>query len=165
MLDSSQLEFVGASYTFLAPYPTTDMLPVMSVAPSKVAPVPADFLDIQYSPALLLDGRFHISIVADAAFSEFCEIGFNAYFHEMASYELASNRVVFTNRFYCWDDVKSEVVREVIIDGDKYGERLPVRVSFTLGWLSALALTDLVLAQAGLELLVKLVASLRGAVC
>lgn len=137
------------------------MLDVRSTASSFVALVPApvvkpsDFLTLSYAPALLLDVRFPIVVIADAVFSDACEVGFDAYFDEMMSGSTFEDSYL-EDHFYTWDEVERVLCENM---SSAYGDSLPWRAGFCLGWLSALALTDRPLALRGAELLCLLVAS------
>ncbi len=113
----------------------------------------ADFVDLPYSPALLLDSKFDVSITDDAEFREACEDGFKAYFEGM--YEMDDEGDgVFVACCYTWAEVVEQVADSVLSEGCP-GRLLPCaeRAGFALGWLSALALTDPSMAMRALSVL------------
>jgi hypothetical protein len=133
---------------------------VLSVSPT-MRPSVLTFVEIPYTPSLLLGVQLPIAVVADHAFSEACEIGFNNYFEEMYQCSL-SGECSFVERFYTWVDVEREMREQVITFHEKYGERLSWCAGFALGWLSALALVDRPLALQGVTFMSALVARLQG---
>ena len=126
---------------------------------TRVSPLTAaDFVDMSYSPALLLDSKFDVSITDDSEFREACEDGFKAYFEGM--YEMdEEDDDVFVERCYTWAEVIESVVDNALSEGEP-GRLLPCveRAGFALGWLSALALTDRSMARRALTVLEALLA-------
>ena len=114
---------------------------------SSVAPLTlADYADMPYSPAFLLDSKFDASLTDNPAFRRACEFGFVTYFDEM--YEAnEQGDDVFVERCYGWTEVVKIVVDEVLFN-ERSGSVLSraERAGVLLGWLSALALTDRALA-------------------
>ena len=128
-------------------------LPVVSFPPSA-------YVDIPYSPALLLDARFDASIVDSERFRDGCVSGFDTYFDELYV-RVAGQEYAFVDRVSTWDEVEKMVV-EWFLEEDEEGDvSLRWNAGFMLGWLSALALTDRVLALRGLDMLQVLVSYRR----
>jgi hypothetical protein len=123
-----------------------------SGVPVTVAAKPSDVVDLPYSPALLFNVHFPIVVVADEAFSTACRIGFDMYFEDMFHGKLLE-ALQFEDHFYTWEEVE-RIVRDLLSPAS--GERLVWRVGMCLGWLSALALTDRLVAERGVELLCSL---------
>ena len=118
---------------------------------------PIDCVEIAYSPSLLLPFPFHVSLSPYADYVAGCETGFDAYFECMYQRDPQNQGLlVFVNRFYSWGEVSQKMISWVT------DEEAPLEWSagFSLGFLSALALTDRPLALAGLNLLSQLVSSL-----
>ncbi len=118
----------------------------------------ADFIDVPYSPALLLDSKFDVSITDDPEFHEACRDGFTFYFGEMYEWDEEDDDV-FVERCYTWVEVIESVVDNALSEGEP-GRLLPCveRAGFALGWLSALALTDRSMARRALTVLEVLLA-------
>ena len=104
---------------------------------------PADFRDVLYSPALLLDARLGASITDDPGFHSACEWGFNSCVGDMEDDGLSSV-IQYGIRLF---------VRREVLDA---GVPLVDRVGVALGWLSALALAQYHEAQEGLRELMEL---------
>ncbi len=121
---------------------------------TQVSPLTvADFVEMPYSPVLLLDSKFDVLITDDSEFREACEDGFKAYFEGM--YEMDDeDDDVFVERCYTWAEVIESVVDNALSEGEP-GRLLPCveRAGFALGWLSALALTDRPMARRALTVL------------
>jgi hypothetical protein len=133
-----------------------------------VSAAPLDFVDLPYSPALLLDAGFDASITDCLDFRDACQDGFGSYFEEGWEDDGQGNEV-FTNHFNTWHEVRGEIVGAVARRYDaverfheqQLGGVVPLswRAGFALGWLSALALADRALALRGIGLLAWLVPS------
>ena len=137
-------------------------LEAVSVEASRLAP--SDFVDLPYSPALLLDARFGAELTDHQDFAAACGEGFDGYFSEMYHWNEDRSGTVFVDHFFTWDEVREMVVQEVAaycaaycnesVFEQLYGPvSLAWRAGFVLGWLSALALSDRALALRGLALL------------
>lgn len=98
-----------------------------------------DLAGIAYSPALLLDGRFDVTITDDPVFDKACEAGFDAFFESMYQHVEGQDGLVFVEREYTLLAVKNEMLQAMLIDLNS-SNRLAWRAGFLLGWLSALAL-------------------------
>ncbi len=114
----------------------------------------ADFRDVPYSPALLLESRFDASITDDDEFAKGCAWGFDAYFEEMFQWNETRTELVFVQKAYTWAEVVSWLI-EGVLTGDEPASLTSRawRAGFLLGWLSALALTRRPMALLGLEVL------------
>ncbi len=126
---------------------------------TRVSPLTAaDFVDMSYSPALLLDSKFDASITDAPEFREACRDGFTFYFEEMYEWDEQDNEV-FVECRYTWAEVIESVVDNALSEGEP-GRLLPCveRAGFALGWLSALALTDRSMARRALTVLEALLA-------
>lgn len=123
---------------------------------------PADFQDVPYSPALLLPACFDSSITANKhQFREGCEGGFEAYFEDMYTWKNPDDQdegLIFVSQFYTLADVKSFLLKELL--PSVLSASFPYRVGFVLGWLSALALTNSLLAMQGVRIAESLVHNL-----
>ncbi len=150
--------FYQGDYQFVSSCPIQ-----VSSVPPMTRPSVLTFVEMPYTPSLLLEVQLPISVVADSAFSEACEIGFNSYFEDM--YQCSSSgECTFVERLYTWADVEREVREQVVTTHEKYGERLPWCAGSALGWLSALALTDRPLALQGAALVSALIACKQGGI-
>ena len=101
----------------------------------------ADFVDLPYSPALLLESRFDASVTDDPEFRAACESGFNAYFEHM--YELDEEfHERFVEKRYTWVDLVTFVDETAGVSGsrERNGVSFAWGAGFGLGWLSAHAL-------------------------
>lgn len=134
-----------------------ESMPVLTLAPVPRSSTPADFQDLPYSPMLLLSAHFDAALAADPEYQESCEWGFNSYFAEMCHWTPDLSRRTFVDRYYSFVHVKQYLLREVVYDPVRNPIPLACRAGWGLGWLSALALTDRLLALMGLELLQELV--------
>lgn len=126
----------------------------MSVITKAASLTAADFVDLPYSPTLLLDSKFNTSITDDVAFREACQSGYLMYFDDMYDWDVEQGCSVFVAERYTWDEVIERVVDNALPE-DEFGCWLPCaeRVGYTLGWLSALALTERVMAERALLVL------------
>jgi hypothetical protein len=119
----------------------------------------AAFVDVPYSPTLLLESRFDASMTDDGEFRAGCEWGYSAYFEGMFEWNASRTDIVFVEKCYSW----SEVVEFVVATGRCRHEPEPTphnwRAGFCLGWLSALALTNQYEAVMGLTMLTVLLVS------
>ena len=115
----------------------------------------AAFVDLPYSPALLLDSSFSATITDDSEFHTACESAFDAYFEEM--YELDGNKSVFVEKFYSGSDMVIFVLENVLHwkEDDRLAGLSSVAwdAGFALGWLSAHALVDRPASLLALEVL------------
>jgi hypothetical protein len=125
----------------------------------SMAPVPvtvAAFVDMPYSPAVLLESRFDVSMTGDGEFRAGCELGYGTYFEGMFEWNESCTDIVFVEKCYSW----REVVEFVVATGCHRDEPEPTPRSwsagFGLGWLSALALTNRHEAVMGLTVLTAL---------
>lgn len=131
----------------------------------KVSPLTvADFVDLLYSPALLLESRFDASITDDPEFRASCEWGFNAYFELMWEPNALGDDFVFVTKLYTSAEVVASVVRDVWPEKKAMWlvPSLPWRAGYALGWLSALSLIQLREAGEGLAVLTVLVSQIEG---
>ena len=134
-------------------------LEAVSVEASRLAP--SDFVDLPYSPALLLDARFGAELTDHQDFAAACRDGFTFYFEEMYHDGGEEMPDIFEDYFYSWDEVRGRVMMEMVDRSARaqafeqlYGPvSLASLAGFMLGWLSALALSDRALALRGLALL------------
>ena len=126
-----------------------EALPVIGSNCVSSGPLPAvsaaAFVEVPYTPAVLLNARFSAVITDDSAFREACAEGFEMYFFElerdMPSYE--------------WTDMVERVFAAAAPWDMRGVPALPVTWSagFVLGWLSAHALVDHLVALMALEVL------------
>lgn len=110
---------------------------------TSVAPLTlAEYAEMPYCSALLLDSKFDASLTDAPAFHEACEFGFVTYFDEMYEADEQDNDVLVERR-YSWAEVVKIVVDEALCE-EQSGPVLSLayRAGVMLGWLSALALTD-----------------------
>lgn len=136
------------------------MLNMQEVAVSGTGPLlvlsPVDFVDVEYHAGLLLPVPFDGSITEHTEYVNACQYGYEAYFEVMLTGETFETST-FEAHFY----TRTEVVKEVVDNMTKAGwsglDSLAWRAGFLLGWLSALALTDAVLADLGVQVLLRLV--------
>jgi len=137
-----------------APTVTMTPLEIVSGAPVLVAK-PSSFVEVAYTPALLLSVQLDAALTEHADFAQACEDGFYAYFEDL--YVNASDgELVCVERVYTLTKVYAEVCEGVLSFLDRrYGAEMTLAwaVGFMLGWLSALALAQPVEAHAGLVLL------------
>jgi hypothetical protein len=130
---------------------------------------PSLFVDLPYSPVLLLDAHFGADLTDHKDFVTACGEGFEFYFENMYHYGSEDLPEVFEDYFYTWPEVEDVVIENVMLSSP--GEQVYVRMfgpislawraGFVLGWLSALALVDRVLALCGLALLQQKVQTLQ----
>src|SRR5579885_2153137 len=102
----------------------------------------AQWAELPYSPALLLDSRFDASITDDEEFRKACQCGFDGYFDVLSGSD-ASGVFTVVEHDYSWSEVVCFLVEDVMA-ADEAMSRISRawRAGFGLGWLSALALTD-----------------------
>jgi hypothetical protein len=128
---------------------------------SFVAPlVPSQFQHISFSPALLLPVAFDVLVTTEPGYADGCAGGFACYFEDMREWNDVGDDFVFVDRVYTWAEVERIVcddLLETCVPPGVTPAPLPFNVGYTLGWLSALALTDRALALRGLSLLSALV--------
>jgi len=113
----------------------------------------SDFLNVEYTPSLLLMTPITARFVGDPYHHIACENGFCCYFQNMVVVE-CDGREVFENRYYTAGDVDTFLTAIVCEHKDYAGvgsRSLSWRVGVAIGWLSALALTDRNLATYGLH--------------
>lgn len=139
----------------------TDQLPALSPGLSAVADTPirrltpADFSDTPYHPTLLLSLQVDQAITSHKEYQNACKWGYDFYFEGMYEEDEQGNDV-FAEHIYTEPEVATLVMREM--QGDfPLAVPLAIRVGVVLGMLSALALTDLPLAQLGRQMLLHLV--------
>ena len=166
-----------AHHSLLAPYAydmaalpasrrNTDELsmsvPVASVA---VRLTPADFVDLPYSPVLLLPVHFDAALTSDPEYVTACEVGFDAYFEEMLVPGDSLEQASYVSYFYTCSEVLCLIADDLL--GEEESIFSPSSsawcAGFRLGWLSALALTQRDLALFVLAALVVLVDRLHSA--
>ncbi len=122
----------------------------------------AAFVDVPYSPALLLESSFDVSVIHDLDFRSGCEWGYNAYFENMCEWDGAHEELIVVPQHYTWPKIVAFVVETAGAVGcfrDKRGDGFPFawHAGFGLGWLSALALTNRHEAMMGLAMLTALI--------
>ncbi len=135
-------------------------------APDGVRLAPSLFVDLPYTPALLLDAHFGAEITDHRKFAVACQDGFEWYFSAMWQ-PTEDKEEVFVERVYTWAEVEKQVMGDMMRRYDLsevvFGApSLPWRAGFVLGWLSGLALCDRGLALRGLELLKTVVHACQG---
>lgn len=139
-----------------------DRLEALSVIGSgrvSTGPLPAftaaAFVEVSYSPALLLEAYFSAVITDDREFAHACGCGFEAYFEEMYQVNEAGTGSVFVERSY----TLAQVIAFVVENARSHEDPRPIASSvawdagFVLGWLSAHALVDRPVALMALEVL------------
>ncbi len=129
-----------------------------SVSASGARLSPELFVDLPYTPALLLDARFGAEITNDPEFARACADGYDCYFEELYDYAEDGIGEVFVDHVYTWAEIEEAIVDLVIrrydLAEEFYGvASLARRAGLALGWLSGLALSDRGLALRGLSLL------------
>src|SRR5579875_190255 len=87
-------------------------LEAVSVEASRLAP--SDFVDLPYSPVLLLDARFGAELTDHQDFAAACRDGFTFYFSEMYSWDEHVSESVFVDYFFTWDEIREMVMRETV---------------------------------------------------
>jgi hypothetical protein len=123
---------------------------------TKVAPLTlADYAEMPYSPALLLDSKIDASITDDLKFRKGCEDGFEMYFGYRVLDE-AGSCLVEGQESYSWDVVVAFLTNNVL---DEEGGCRPWRIGCLLGWLSAYALFERAMARRALVVLEALLVS------
>ncbi len=137
------------------------MPPLTSVARLRT---PADFQDLPYAPAFILEYHGDALLMATADYEQGCKDGFHGYFDEMFVWNESGTDLVFRNQFYTSAEVIALVVNCIVTD--RYQESRIVipfafSVGYALGWLSALSLTNYPVALYGLELLTVLVTQVQ----
>ena len=118
----------------------------------------AAFVDLPYSPAVLLNSSFSVKLTDDVEFHRACESGFAAYFEEM--YELDGQmQGTFVEKRYEWADLVVFVGETVSSIHLRDWRRVSVAwgAGFGLGWLSAHALVDRPASVMALEVLRSLI--------
>ena len=125
---------------------------------------PSDFVDVDYTPSLLLCTSLTWPFIGDPNHHIACKCGFDAYFEEMYDWNADGTDLVFVDRFYTIGDVVIWLT-ETVCDTVEYPKIADVslswRVGIAVGWLSALALVDAGLAAHGLQFLARLVETER----
>ena len=117
---------------------------------TKVAPLTlADYAEMPYTPAVLLDSKIDASITDDPEFRQGCEDGFGFYFGYRECDESGS-WFVQGRESYSWEVVVAFLTNNLLDEED--GCR-PWRVGHLLGWLSAFALFDRPMAGRALTVL------------
>lgn len=134
-----------------------ESMPVLTLALVSRSAAPADFQDLPYSPTLLLSAHFDAALTADPEYQEGCECGFDYYFAEMRHWLPQLAGFTFINHFHTLPEVRDFLLNDMIYDPVRNPTPLFWRAAWCLDWLSALALTDQLLALSGLELLQELV--------
>lgn len=146
----------------------SEVMPMVSTVEMRTQAAPltlVDYAEMPYSPALLLDSKFDASLTDDPEFRIGCKWGFDAYFEFMYRLDKASGKSVFVAEVYTWHEVVRFILNNVMDERGVADDRYRGwRAGFLLGWLSALALTDRVLAVNGLAVVERLVVS-PGLVC
>jgi hypothetical protein len=122
---------------------------------------PTDFQDISYSPAFLLPVQFDTRLTLDPEYQKACHVGFDDGIERLSEED---ERELFT-----WDMVRNEVLTSLLDVQRVLPPGFPTcslawASGFLLGWLSALALVDRLLALRGLELLTVLLIYTEGVV-
>ncbi|QBD80538.1 hypothetical protein EPA93_33035 [Ktedonosporobacter rubrisoli] len=138
----------------------TDTLPaVFASMSSQPVLAPVDFLEAEYSPALLLPSGFEAAFHADEEFSLGASSGFDTYFEEMWDY--TEEKPIFRNHFYTREEMMRVLLENVLPSPSDYSlghtPSLSYRAGFALGWLSAFAFTDRRMALLGVAALRQLV--------
>jgi|SRR5579883_2667823 hypothetical protein len=117
----------------------------------------AQWAEVPYSPALLLDSRFDVSITDDKEFRKACQCGFDGYFDVLSGSD-ASGVFTVVEHDYSWSEVVTFLVEDVMAVGEAVSMMSRAwRAGFGLGWLSALALTNRQMARLALEVLTVLI--------
>jgi hypothetical protein len=124
-------------------------------APDGARLAPSLFVDLPYSPALLLDAGLGAELTDHTAFAPGCEGGYAMYFDALCDWNKVHSALVLVDHWYTWSEVErvvgESVIRRYDLSEQFWGVRaLPWRVGYVLGWLSALALSDYGLALRGL---------------
>ncbi|MGH2498311.1 MAG: hypothetical protein ACRDIV_26760 [Ktedonobacteraceae bacterium] len=110
---------------------------------TKIAPLTlAEYAEMPYAPALLLDSKFDASITDDSEFHHACESGFRAYFDGMYEWNEEGTDTVFVAKCYTWADVVALVDETAWSTGlhDWRSVSFAWGAGFGLGWLSVHAL-------------------------
>ena len=129
----------------IGPAVATGPLPAMSAAA---------FVDVPYSPALLLEASLSAAITDDEEFTSGCSWGFECYFEEMYRVNEERTGTVFVERSYSWAEVIAFVLENARSHEARYmPPSLAWDAGFVLGWLSAHALVDRPVALLALEVL------------
>ena len=129
---------------------------VSTVQMTKVAPLTmADYAEMPYAPALLLDSKIDASFTDDSKFREGCQDGFEGYFGYRV-FDGSGSWLVEGQESYSWEVVAAFLTTNVL---DEEGGCRPWRVGYLLGWLSAFALFDRAMARRAVVVLEALLVS------
>jgi len=137
----------------------TDALPVLSLSVSPSVLTPEEIVDLDFSPDLLIASSFDLSITSHEIFHQACEYGYVDHIDQMCDWNESGTDYTCVYQSYTSLEVYQYVCSNFLAPtpGLSGAAVLSWRVGFVLGWLSALALTDLPLANNGLEVLTALV--------
>ena len=126
----------------------------VSTGPLSAVLSAAAFVDLPYSPALLLDSSFSANITDNPEFHKACKYGFDAYFEDMYELDEEYNET-FVEKRYSWAEVATLVGETVWSIGLRDWRRVPSAwgAGFGLGWLSAHALVERPVSLLALEVL------------
>jgi len=136
--------------------PAVTMTP-LEIVPGTPVPIakPSSFVEVAYTPALLLPVHLDAALTTHADFASACEEGFYVYFEDLYA-NASDGELVCVERVYALTKVYAEVCEGVLSFLDRrFGDEITLAssVGFVLGWLSALALAQPVEAHAGVVLL------------
>ena len=114
----------------------------------------AAFVDLPYSPELLLDSGFNAAITSSSEFESACQWGYDTYFDDRYEWDDEGTGMVFVAESYPFAEVIGFVFRNIF--PEKYPHEtapLACRAGVILGWLSAHALVDRPVSLLALEVL------------
>ena len=114
----------------------------------------AQFVELPYTPALLSESGFPVSLTDDPEFQRACETGFDGYFENMFEWNEEKTDLVFVEQFYTLSEIKTilqQGIQDFIASRPHITMSLAWHAGFWLGWLSAVALVHSAHAQVGLD--------------
>lgn len=115
---------------------------------------PEQFVDLPYTPTLLLESGFPDSFTDAPEFQRACECGFDGYFEDMFEWNEERTELVFVERFCTLSEMQiilERGVKDFTLPHPDITMSLVWHAGFWLGWLSAFALVHPVHAQVCLD--------------
>src|SRR5437016_3368145 len=110
-----------------------DVLSMLPLAPVGRPWSPADFQDLPYAPALILEYHGDALILAAPEYQQGCEDGFHSYFDEMLVWNESGTDLVFRSRFHTHTEVVALVVN-CIVKNRHVKANIAIPFSFSVGF-------------------------------